>query len=142
VKLGILRIGFNPFSGNEIVPTIVRQFREQHPKVEFSLRTILTKDQIHMLEAGSLDIGFLALPIGAHSRLEVVTIHREPFVLVVPSSRKLAQRKRVCLREASGQDFVMYDRAYAPRFHDLIFGMLRDAGINSTFAKLQETCPR
>jgi hypothetical protein len=98
-------------------------------EVEFSLRNILTIDQIQMLEAGSLDIGFLRLPIGAHSELEVVPVHRESFVLVVPSSHKLARRKRVRLREASGQDFVMYERAYAPGFHDLIFGMLRDAGI-------------
>jgi DNA-binding transcriptional LysR family regulator len=56
-----------------------------------------------MLEAGSLDIGFLRLPIGEHSELEVVTVYREPFMLVVPSSHKLAKRKRVRLREASGQ---------------------------------------
>ena len=128
-KLGILRIGFISTAGNEIVPTIVRQFRERNAEVEFSLRNLLTIDQIQMLEAGSLDIGFLRLPIGAHSELEVVTVHREPFVLVVPSSHKLARRKRVRLRQASGQDFVMYERAYAPGFHDLIFGMLRDAGI-------------
>jgi DNA-binding transcriptional LysR family regulator len=128
-KLGILRIGFISTAGNEIVPTIVRQFRELNSEVEFSLRNILTIDQVQMLDAGSLDIGFLRLPIGGHSELEVVTVHREPFVLVVPSSHKLAKRKRVRLREASGQDFVMYERAYAPGFHDLIFGMLRDAGI-------------
>jgi hypothetical protein len=90
-----LRIGFISTAGNEIVSTIVRQFRELNAEVEFSLRNILTIDQIQMLEAGSLDIGFLRLPIGAHS----------------------------------GQDFVMYERTYAPGFHDLIFGMLRDAGI-------------
>src|SRR6266478_4630788 len=113
----------------EIVPTIIRQFRELNAEVEFSLRNVLTTDQIQKLAAGSLDIGFLRLPIGGHSELEVVTVHREPFVLVVPSSHKLAKRKRVRLREASGQDFVMYERTYAPGFHDLIFGMLRDAGI-------------
>src|SRR6201993_365074 len=128
-KLGILKIGFISTAGNEIVPTIVRQFRERNADVEFSLRNILTIDQIQMLEAGSLDIGFLRLPIPAHSGLEVVTVHREPFVLVVPSSHKLAKRKRIRLREASGEDFVMYERAYAPGFHDLIFGMLCDAGI-------------
>ena len=63
-------------AGKEIVPTIVRQFRECNAEVEFSLR----------------------------------------------------ERKRVGLHEASGQDFAMYDRAYAPGFYDLIFGMLRDAG--------------
>jgi DNA-binding transcriptional LysR family regulator len=128
-KLGILRIGFVSTAGNEIVPAIIRQFRELNAEVEFSLRNILTIDQIQMLEAGSLDIGFLRLPIGEHSGLEVVTVHREPFVLVVPSSHKLAKRKRVRLREVLGQDFVMYERTYAPGFHDLIFGMLRDAGI-------------
>src|ERR1700680_4149971 len=128
-KLGILRIGFISTAGNEIVPTIIRQFRELNAEVEFSLRNILTIDQIQILEAGSLDIGFFRLPIDEHPGLEVVTVHREPFVLVVPSSHKLAKRKRVRLREASGQDFVMYERTYAPGFHDLIFGMLRDAGI-------------
>src|SRR6266481_9315360 len=107
----------------------LRQFRERNAEVEFSLRNILTIDQIQMLEAGSLDIGFFRLPIGGHSELEVVTVHREPFVLAVPASHKLAKRKRVRLREASGQDFVMYERTYAPGFHDLILGILRDAGI-------------
>jgi DNA-binding transcriptional LysR family regulator len=128
-KLGLLRIGFISTAGREIVPAIVRQFRELNPEVEFSLRNILTAEQVQMLETGSLDIGFLRLPVGEQSTLDVVTVHREPFVLVVPSSHELAKRKRVRLREVAGQDFVMYERTYAPGFHDLIFGMLRDAGI-------------
>ena len=128
-KLGILRIGFVSTAGNEIVADIVRQFRELNPEVEFSLRNILTTDQVLMLEAGSLDIGFLRLPIGGHSALDVVTVHREPFVLVVPASHQLAKRKRVRLRELTGEDFVMYERTWAPGFHDLMFGILRDAGI-------------
>jgi DNA-binding transcriptional LysR family regulator len=128
-KLGLLRIGFVSTAGSEIVPNIVRQFRQLNPEVEFSLRNILTAEQVQMLEAGSLDIGFLRVPISEHSALDVVTVHREPFVLVVPSSHKLAKRKRVRLREVVGQDFVMYERTYAPGFHDLMFGILRDAGI-------------
>jgi DNA-binding transcriptional LysR family regulator len=128
-KLGLLRIGFISTVGSEIVPNIVRRFGELNPTVEFSLRAITTADQVRMLETGSLDIGFFRLPIGGHSALDVVTVHREPFVLVVPASHKLAKRKRVRLSEVSGQNFVMYERAYAPGFHDLIFGMLRDAKI-------------
>jgi DNA-binding transcriptional LysR family regulator len=44
-------------------------------------------------------------------------------------THKLARRKKVALHELSGQEFVMYERSYAPGFHDLIFGMLRDAGV-------------
>jgi DNA-binding transcriptional LysR family regulator len=128
-KLGLLRIGFISTAGNEIVPNLVRRFTDSSPEVVFSLRNILTTDQIQMLSAGSLDIGFLRLPIGEHPELEVVTVHREPFVIVTPLSHKLAKRKRLALHELSGQDFVMYERNSAPGFHDLIFGMLRDAGV-------------
>jgi DNA-binding transcriptional LysR family regulator len=128
-KLGLLRIGFISTAGNEIVPDIVRGFRESNPQVEFSLRNILTIDQVQMLDTGFLDIGFLRLPIGEHPELEIVVIHREPFVVVVPRSHKLAKRRKVRLRELSGQDFVMYERAYAPGFHDLLFGILRNAGV-------------
>jgi len=128
-KLGLLRIGFVSTAGSEIVPDIVRQFRKVNPDVEFSLRNILTAEQVQMLESGALDIGFLRLPIGEHSAFDVVTVHREPFVLVVPSSHKLAKRKRVRLCEVAGENFVMYERTWAPGFHDLMFGILRDAGI-------------
>jgi DNA-binding transcriptional LysR family regulator len=124
-----LSIGFISTAGSELVPNVIRLFRELNPDVQFSLRNILTADQIRMLEAGSLDIGFLRLPIGGHSQLEVVTVHREPFVLVVPSRHKLAKRKRVRLSEVASQDFVMYERTLAPGFHDLVFSILRNAGI-------------
>jgi DNA-binding transcriptional LysR family regulator len=140
-KLGLLRIGFVSTAGSEIVPNIVRQFRELNPEVEFSLRNILTAEQVQMLETGSLDIGFLRVPIGEHPALDVVTVHQEPFVLVVPSSHKLAKRKRVRLRELAGQDFVGYERSYAPGFHDLIFGMLRDAGITPNISQTAAEIP-
>jgi DNA-binding transcriptional LysR family regulator len=128
-KVGLLRIGFISTAGKEIVPEVVRSFRESNPDVELSLRSIPTALQVQMLRMGSLDIGFLRLPIGEESTLEAQTVHREPFVLAVPSSHKLAKGKRVRLRDLSGEHFVMYERAYAPGFHDLIFGMLSDAGI-------------
>jgi DNA-binding transcriptional LysR family regulator len=127
-KLGFLRIGFIFTAGFEIVPGIVRQFRGLNPEVELSLRSIPTATQLRMLEKGSLDIGFLRLPIGEHPVLEVQTIHREPFVVVVPRSHQLAKKRRVRLRELAGEKFVMYERSYAPGFHDLILGMLHDAG--------------
>jgi DNA-binding transcriptional LysR family regulator len=67
---------------------------------------------------------------------------------VVPDFHRIADGPRACMTsvrrrqritprllcgdqagisEVSGQDFVIYERAYAPGFHDLIVGMLRDA---------------
>src|SRR6202789_756508 len=90
-KLGLLRIGFVSTAGIEIVPDIVRQFKKSNPDVEFSLRNIFTANQAQMLESGSLHGRVLRIPVGEHAALDVVTVHREPFVLVVPSSHKLAK---------------------------------------------------
>lgn len=128
-RSGILRIGFISTAGNEIVPEIIRKFRELHPKVEFSLRNILTTDQIHMLNSGTIDVGFLRLPIGEHSDLKVIPVHKERFVLVVPSTHRLATTTQVRLKDLADEDFVMYERRHAPGFHDLLLSMLRDAGI-------------
>jgi DNA-binding transcriptional LysR family regulator len=141
-KLGLLRIGFISGVGAEIVPNIARQFEDFNPEVEFSLLAIPTAHQLQMLQTGSLDIGFLRLPIGEQSALEVLTVHREPFVLVVPSSHKLAKRKRVRLGEVSGENFVMNERSYAPGFYDLIFGMLRDPELFPMFRRPRQISPR
>jgi DNA-binding transcriptional LysR family regulator len=131
-KVGLLRVGFIETAGNEIMPNLIRHFGDSHPEVEFSLHNILTLSQIQMLDAGSLDVGFLRLPIGEHSELEVVPIHREPFVFVVPASHRLADKKRVHIREVAAEEFVMYERTAAPDCHDLFFGMMRDAGVVPT----------
>lgn len=134
-KLGLLRIGFMASVGAQFVPNIARQFKDLNPEVEFSLLAVPTASQVQMLQTGSLDIGFLRLPIGEQPALEVVTVHREPFVLLVPSSHRLAKRKRVRLGEVSDENFVMNERSYSPGFHDLILGILRDAGIVPTVSQ-------
>jgi DNA-binding transcriptional LysR family regulator len=128
-QAGSLRIGFISTAGAEILPEKIRQFRAQSPDVAVSLRNILSEEQVKMLLAGTLDVGFVRLPIGEHPELETVRVHREPFVLVVPKTHRLADKQRVRLAELADEDFVMYERQYAPGFHDVISGMLRNAGI-------------
>jgi DNA-binding transcriptional LysR family regulator len=130
-KVGLLRVGFIETAGYEIIPNLIRHFGDSNPEVEFSLQHILTLGQIQMLDAGSLDVGFLRLPIGEHSELEVVPVHREPFVFVVPASHRLADKEKVHIREVAAEEFVMFERTVAP-CHDLIFGIMRDAGVVPT----------
>jgi len=87
-----------------------------------------------MLETGSLDMGS-ASPDWWAPGPGAVTVHREPFVLVVPAFHKLAKRKKGAPKRSVGQDFVMYERAYAPGFHDLIFAMLAMPGLFPMFPR-------
>jgi DNA-binding transcriptional LysR family regulator len=128
-KLGHIRIGFISTAGFEIVPNLMRRFRKSYPDVEFSIRNILTGTQLEMIEDGLLDVGFLRLPIENRKEIEVTTVHREPFVAILPSWHSLSAMKEIRLRELKGNPFVMYAREYAPGFHDLLTGILSNAGV-------------
>jgi len=128
-QVGSLRIGFISTAAREIIPSIVREFREAHQEVELSLRNILTMDQVRLLEAGTLDIGFLRLPVEGHPELDIVTVHEEPFVLVLPSSHRLAKKPELRLKDVASEKFVMYRRDDAQGFHDLTLKILRDANV-------------
>ena len=106
----------------------MRRFRKSYPDVEFSIRNLLTETQLEMIGDGLLDVGFLRLPIENRKEIEVTTIHREPFVAILPSSHSLSTKKEIRLRELKGNPFVMYAREYAPGFHDLLTGILSNAG--------------
>jgi DNA-binding transcriptional LysR family regulator len=128
-KLGVIRVGFISTAGYEIVPYLVRRYRKENPNVEFSLRNVLTEDQIKLLSEGTLDVGFLRIPMEALPHLELTPIHREPFVVAVPAAHPLARVKHLRLRQLAGQPFVMYERRFAAGYYDQIAAILTRAGI-------------
>ena len=128
-KLGRIRIGFISTAGDEIVPNLMRRFRKLYPEVEFSLRNILTNDQIEMIQNGTLDVGFLRLPLGEIKGVDITTVHTEPLVVVLPLNHVLSRSQEIRLQDLRGEPFVMYERAYAPGFHDFVMGILSRAGV-------------
>ena len=128
-KQGVVRIGFVSTAGTHVVPRLIREYRPLNPRVEFSLRNVLTADQERLLEEGSLDVGFLRMPVIGGPEVEVMPIHKEQFVIVAPASHPLAKKPCVCLRETAEETYVLYERAHAPGFHDLVLGILNRAGV-------------
>jgi DNA-binding transcriptional LysR family regulator len=128
-KIGIVRVGFVSTAGYEIIPLLMRRYRKENPGVEFSLRNILTSEQMVMLRNGVLDVGFLRLPVTDPPDLDVTPVHSEPLVVAVPSAHPLAEVKSIKLRQLAGEQFVMYERKLAPGFHDQVAGILNNAGV-------------
>ena len=62
-KLGAVRLGFVSTAGTHMVPRLIREYRPINPRVEFSLRNVLTADQRRMLEEAHLMWAFC----GCHS---------------------------------------------------------------------------
>ncbi|MGW7685636.1 LysR family transcriptional regulator [Kribbella sp. NPDC054772] len=83
---GSLAIGFG-LSGIELAPRAVALFRSRWPRVTISLTDLPSSVQFERLLAGSLQIGFVRLPVPAG--LEHLRLRRDRLALAVPADQGL-----------------------------------------------------
>lgn len=135
-EAGNLRIGFVASAAISLVPSVVLAFRKKYPDVTLDLMNLRSVDQIAQLEEGSIDAGFLRLPI-SHEKLEIIPIHKEPFVLVMPPGHALAAKSELNPSDARNEEFIAYGRRWAPGFFDLWIEIFEQAGFTPNI--VQET---
>jgi len=135
-EVGHLRIAFVSSVAIEIVPGIVTAVRNKLPNVSLDLRNMRSSLQVQGLLNGTVDIGFVRLPL-VHDDLSLQVAHREPFVIVLPKDHALAKRPRLRLADLKREPFVAYGRHWAPGFFDSIVRLCSDAGFTPNI--VQET---
>lgn len=135
-EIGSLNVGFVSSAALEIVPHIVADFRARHPGVRLNLINLRTVSQVTGLLDGSMDVGFLRLPI-AHPRLKITVVHREPFAAILPKDHPLAAAKGFSLAKLRDEPFVAYGRQWAPGFFDVAMRLCAQAGFSPRI--VQET---
>lgn len=128
-EVGRLTIGFISSAGFEVLPRVLRPFRERWPDVRLLLRQMPTAAQAAALEEGTLDMAFLSERL-ASDALEQRVMAAEPLVAVVPSGHPLAVRRTVRLAQLRREAFVIFPREAAPHNYDRIVGLCRDAGFS------------
>jgi DNA-binding transcriptional LysR family regulator len=135
-EAGHLRIAFVASATPELVPTVVLAFRTKYPHVTLDLKNLPTVTQVEALEAHTLDVGFVRLPLTA-PRLSVTPLHSEPLALVISKSHKLAREKNLTVAHLANEPFVAYGQRWAPEFYQTWTGICRRAGF--TPVVVQET---
>ncbi|GLU47671.1 transcriptional regulator [Nocardiopsis ansamitocini] len=87
-------LAFLPTLGAEVVPALIRGFRQRYPEARFTLFQDVWAASVGRLREGSVDVA-LTSPLPGEPDLEEHMLHRQPLRLVVPDSHPLAQRDRV-----------------------------------------------
>jgi DNA-binding transcriptional LysR family regulator len=91
---GPLHIGTYQSVGAKLLPTLLREFGADWPKVEVTLRESADDAELaRLVERGDLDLSFVVLPLGP-GPYETVELMRDPYVLLVPAGSPLAARDR------------------------------------------------
>jgi len=89
---GRLRIGTYQSVSVQLLPELVREMRAIAPDIAISLvEQDLNDELVELLLEGEIDVTFLAGPT-EDSRLDIIDLGFDPFVLVLPATGELARR--------------------------------------------------
>ena len=112
-EMGELRLGFG-IATRLFVPRLVSAFRRAHPEVHVALEDMSSPAQLDALERGTLDVGFVRLPIDRP--LAHIPVVEDRLVLAVPEARRdeLLQRPPRQLRDEA---FIELAQSRSPSFH-------------------------
>ena len=115
---GPLRLGVIPTIGAYLIPKAMRGLKQRFPKLRLYLREEQTASLLAKLENGQLDLALIALPY-AVGELETLAIGRDPIVLAVPKTHRLARAKRVDTDELAGEELLLMEDGHCLRSHAL-----------------------
>jgi LysR family transcriptional activator of glutamate synthase operon len=113
-ETGTITVAFQLSLGTWLVPAMISQFRQEHPRVKFRLEQSDDALGSSLVSGGRIDLEFTA------RRPRNPTVHWErlltqPLFLAVPTGHHLAGRKEVSLAEVADEDFVMLRQTWALR---------------------------
>ncbi|MFB9237682.1 LysR family transcriptional regulator [Plantactinospora siamensis] len=128
-EVGSLRLGFVQSATYEVIPRLVSAFRAAHPDVVVNARAMTTLEQTEALRTGHLDAGLLR-PVAALPGLTTRVISRDPLVVALPATHRLAGQEQVPLAALADEPFLLYFRDSGPIVHDTIIGCCLAAGFS------------
>jgi DNA-binding transcriptional LysR family regulator len=127
-KTGSLKIGYTAAAAYGYLPELLAACRARLPEVDFSLKEMVSGDQLEALASGQIDAGLLRPPI-ARPELATKRVLAEPLLAAIPRKHPLASRENLAIKDFDGQPFVMYSPYESRYFHDLLVALFTQADI-------------
>ena len=127
--VGSLAVGFIGPAMWNILPPLIRKHRKRVPGLHFRLYEITSDAIVEQVRDGILDVGFIR-PFGHDEAVEIRTILREPFSIVVPENHPLAEKDVVDLADAASETFVLVSRTQSPGYFDQCLALCQSNGFS------------
>jgi DNA-binding transcriptional LysR family regulator len=135
-KLGTLRLSFVPSAALNVVPGLLRAFRQDYPDVTLVLTSDTTSQQMATLLSGTTDVGIVVPPLHDAGDFRVDSFCDQELMLAVPVSHPLARQKRVQLRDLAKESFVGFPFSEGPGFESVVMAACHDCGFVPKFVQV------
>lgn len=109
-----LRLGVIPTVAPFVLPRAVPALRAHFPSLRLVLREDRTADLVRAVEDGSLDVALIALEADL-SGCESLALYRDPFLVAVPESHRLATSRSVSDRDLRHERILLLEEGHCLR---------------------------
>jgi len=115
-----IKLGVVPTLGPYLLPLIVPDVHQNHPKLKLYVREGLCAPLLERLDSGALDLLFFPLPVGAPG-YTVRPLFREPLQLVMPADHALAAAAAIAPQSLRGKTILALERGHrlSEQVHDI-----------------------
>ncbi|WP_224092206.1 LysR family transcriptional regulator [Nostoc sp. MS1] len=128
-QTGQLKIGFTSLVIYDLLPLILRQFREQFPQIELVLRELTTSQQEQALRDSQIHVGFAHPPL-EDDTISYKCIHTQTLVVALPSTHSLVQTEYISVQNLLDEPLIMFPRYLAPGLYDRIMSLFQQGNIS------------
>jgi DNA-binding transcriptional LysR family regulator len=97
-----------------IFPTLVKQLKRAHPKLDVRMMVATAGRSVEEIRAGHVDAGLLTLPV-EEADLVTLPVLREELLLVTMPGHPLAKRRKVTAQDLAGEPFVLFEAGSGTR---------------------------
>lgn len=132
-QLGRLDVGIFGSAIYGAVPTIIREFRANHPRVEIILHNMDRPEQLKALRERRLTVGFNRF-FGDEPGLSWEKVHSERMNLAVYLDHPFARKATISLPEIGTEPLILYPRKVRPSFIDYVQKLFHEQGITPNIA--------
>jgi DNA-binding transcriptional LysR family regulator len=124
---GAVRLGCGPMSGSTDVPGLVAAVRTSQPAIDLRPIEMWDTELGSALIAGEVDIA-IGWQLSIEGPLARRLVRRDPLVVVVSGSHRLADVQVVRLKDLRGDTFRFLPRHFAPDYYDAVLAAVRSSG--------------
>lgn len=119
---GQLQVGFTSLVTYDLLPVILRRFREQFPEVELVLQELTTTQQEQSLRDQRIHVGFAHPPLEDNT-LAQECIQQEALVVAMLVTHPLAKQEYISVRSLAEEFFIMFPRHLGSGLYDQILSL-------------------
>jgi DNA-binding transcriptional LysR family regulator len=123
---GMVRIGGGDAACHHLLPSVLKEFVAQFPRVHLQLSSGHTANTLARVMSGELDLGLVTLPVET-DRIRVTEIGRDELVAITRPDHSWAERRRVQASDFAGEPLILYERE--SRMTELLMRFLLEEGV-------------